>query len=459
MVWFRSAAVFLLLLNENVVAASDAVTGSSEGMAASPVDAASDGTMEANAATNEEKRTPGRRVQAKRRKPISHAHKRHVKAYNPSRQLHYEEAAPEAPYDPYHEHHYDTKATIHKPTHKPIPYTKGKGYDTTKGKGYYEPPYVEYEYYEYRSKAMMGGSGMMGGGGVAYDRFGPRSKAMMGGSGMGMSGGGGGGGDYYYDYEYYGYDEYGMPYPLYDYHKMPEKKPVYPTDKPVYHYQTEKPVYDGHHATIKPGYGDDDYVHKKPTVPKYYYYYEPEPKSKAMMGGSKKSKMSGPDYYDYEYPMYGGDDHYHHEIPAKGGGGGGVPVAPPYAGPPSSGPPTVPTPGGTPAPVGGGGTQCFDDFSILSAAVDQYIMDPSPDSALADTYGFPIGQWCVSGVTSFGYLFSIARNAAMSTFNEDLSSWDVSGGVDFYAMFEGTAIDQDFSTWVSKRIDLHLTWL
>jgi Mycoplasma protein of unknown function, DUF285 len=441
MVWFRSAAVFLLLLSENVVA-NDSLTASSEGIADSPADAASEPLK-----ANEEKRTPARRA---KRRPISHAHKRHVKAYTPDRQLHQEQA----PMDPYHEHLYDTKATIHKPAHKPIPYAKGKGYET-KGKGYYEPPYVEYEYYEYGSKAMMssgggrwGGKAMMGGGGGSYDYYGPRSKNMM--------GGGSGGGDYYYDYEYYGYDEYGMPYPPYDAAKYPphgENKPVYPTDKPVYHYPPEKPVYDEHYATIKPGYGDDDYVHKKPT-PKYYYY-EPHEGSKAMMMSGSKSKKSAAAaaYYYYEYPMYG-DDHYAHEYPAKGG----APVQPPYAGPPVPGgmpvvgPPTPP--GGTPAPDGGGGgggTQCFDDFSILSAAVDQYITDPSPDSALADTYGFPIGQWCVSGITTFGYLFSTARNRAMVDFNEDLSGWDVSSGVDFYAMFEGTAIDQDFSTWVSDQ--------
>jgi hypothetical protein len=90
MVSFKSAALFLLLVNENVVAndLEARLVGSAEGIANSPVDAettaaSSEGTMDAKSRTekiaNEVKGTPARR--AKRRKPISHAYKKHVKPY------------------------------------------------------------------------------------------------------------------------------------------------------------------------------------------------------------------------------------------------------------------------------------------------------------------------------------------------------------------------------------------
>jgi Mycoplasma protein of unknown function, DUF285 len=59
----------------------------------------------------------------------------------------------------------------------------------------------------------------------------------------------------------------------------------------------------------------------------------------------------------------------------------------------------------------------------------------------------------VSNVTDFHYLFSDLRNAKCAAFDEDLSSWDVSSGVDFYAMFEGAAITSsttNFSAWSQK---------
>jgi surface protein len=96
---------------------------------------------------------------------------------------------------------------------------------------------------------------------------------------------------------------------------------------------------------------------------------------------------------------------------------------------------------------------CFEDDNLeLYNAVDLYLNDPSPNSSLASLYGWPIGAWCVSNVTDFHYLFSDLRNAKCADFDADgVSDWDVSNGVDFYAMFEGSAIGtQNFSAWSQK---------
>jgi Mycoplasma protein of unknown function, DUF285 len=117
---------------------------------------------------------------------------------------------------------------------------------------------------------------------------------------------------------------------------------------------------------------------------------------------------------------------------------------------PTMTPVTVPTAADAPPPPASQFLCFADDNLELYNAVDLYLDDPSPNSALASIYGWPIGEWCVSNVTDFHYLFSDLRNSLAVNFNQDLNSWDVSSGIDFYAMFEGSAIDQNFSNWADK---------
>jgi Mycoplasma protein of unknown function, DUF285 len=95
---------------------------------------------------------------------------------------------------------------------------------------------------------------------------------------------------------------------------------------------------------------------------------------------------------------------------------------------------------------------CFSNRMDLLAAVDEYLLDNRANTFLAQTYGWPIGTWCVSQVKSFHAIFSAYRNSAASTFNEDLSNWDVSNATSTQNMFEGSAIDQDFSAWNTSAI-------
>jgi len=67
------------------------------------------------------------------------------------------------------------------------------------------------------------------------------------------------------------------------------------------------------------------------------------------------------------------------------------------------------------------GFQCFNERRELRTAIESYLADSSPTSVVANTYGYPIGSWCVSKVTSMAWLFS-----DLSAFNLDISAWNVS---------------------------------
>jgi len=84
--------------------------------------------------------------------------------------------------------------------------------------------------------------------------------------------------------------------------------------------------------------------------------------------------------------------------------------------------------------------KCFDSSEELQGAVDRFMRKHLIDvKELNNTYGFPIGTWCVSSVTNFSHLFSAERNPAMEGFNEPLSSWDTSNVTDMSYMFLNAA--------------------
>jgi surface protein len=82
--------------------------------------------------------------------------------------------------------------------------------------------------------------------------------------------------------------------------------------------------------------------------------------------------------------------------------------------------------------------KCFDTTSELREAVDLYLVDNRSNSSVASTYGWPIGDWCVSNIHDFSELFSPHRYNLDVHFNEDISRWDVSNAKTMRSMFAGS---------------------
>ena len=94
------------------------------------------------------------------------------------------------------------------------------------------------------------------------------------------------------------------------------------------------------------------------------------------------------------------------------------------------------------------------DKDELVSAVDDYVaQDCSTTSCpVTDTYG-PIKDWCTEDVTDMSFIFSTGRNANLTTFNEDISGWNVGKVTTMYEMFRGaTSFNQDFTTWDTSRV-------
>lgn len=105
------------------------------------------------------------------------------------------------------------------------------------------------------------------------------------------------------------------------------------------------------------------------------------------------------------------------------------------------------TPSDAPTQFPASDKRCFETTDELMGAVDDYLEDPS-GGLTAETYGHPIGTWCVRNIMEFDGLFNATRNPRASTFNEPLQGWDVSNAVSMFAMFyEASAFNQDLSGW------------
>jgi len=115
--------------------------------------------------------------------------------------------------------------------------------------------------------------------------------------------------------------------------------------------------------------------------------------------------------------------------------------------------------------------KCFTDSGTLRSAVEAYLEDSSEGTAIANTYGHPIGTWCVEDIQDFSFLFSGIGNTrafgeslagwdtssatTMSRMfldcercNPDIKSWDTSSVTDMSGMFANTKLfNQDVSTW------------
>jgi surface protein len=80
----------------------------------------------------------------------------------------------------------------------------------------------------------------------------------------------------------------------------------------------------------------------------------------------------------------------------------------------------------------------------LIAAVDQYYMVRGANR----TDDYPIGQWDVSNIQDFSYVFAASRNPLLIYFNADLSNWDMSQATNLSYMFHRCRrFNSDVSRW------------
>ena len=108
------------------------------------------------------------------------------------------------------------------------------------------------------------------------------------------------------------------------------------------------------------------------------------------------------------------------------------------------------TPTASPTPFS---FRAFTNTKELYLAVNEYLVNNSPDTYTAQQYGHPIGTWNVSLVTDFSRLFASDRTASLSvTFNEDITEWDTSRAVDMTGLFDSVEyFNQPIGKWdVSK---------
>ncbi|CAJ1957634.1 unnamed protein product [Cylindrotheca closterium] len=127
-----------------------------------------------------------------------------------------------------------------------------------------------------------------------------------------------------------------------------------------------------------------------------------------------------------------------------------VPTTPQPTRSPTSGPTPSPSNGPTPSPT----LPCFETNSELSDAIDGWLIASGSSIASAlkapveAQYG-PIEDWCFgAGVTSMEGLFRLDDPIQSSSFNYDISSWDVSSVTNMQSMFADTpSFNQDISSW------------
>src|SRR6056300_934259 len=101
--------------------------------------------------------------------------------------------------------------------------------------------------------------------------------------------------------------------------------------------------------------------------------------------------------------------------------------------------------------------QCFANRSELKTTVDKYVSNDCNDYRTEDAtcddiyskYGFPMNSWCVGYVSEMFELFNgyDYEDSWMRTFNDDISSWDVSQVRDMSFMFaEASSFNGDLSS-------------
>lgn len=92
--------------------------------------------------------------------------------------------------------------------------------------------------------------------------------------------------------------------------------------------------------------------------------------------------------------------------------------------------------------------RCFEDSEELRQAVHDYIANSTQFTSVAQHYGWPINEWCVSQISDFSYLFANQRK-----FKESVADWDVSQAVNMSGMFQSAFVfNSDLSKWDTKEV-------
>jgi surface protein len=130
---------------------------------------------------------------------------------------------------------------------------------------------------------------------------------------------------------------------------------------------------------------------------------------------------------------------------ACGPGDGDVPPTEPSSAPPSTPSPTTPN---------GAAKRPFQNPSELQAAIDEYLTSDNPElSEVAGLYGYPIGSWNVSLISNFSSLFDTERNNVTTSFDEDLSEWDMSNAATLQRMFyNALQFNSPLNNWDVSRV-------
>ena len=104
----------------------------------------------------------------------------------------------------------------------------------------------------------------------------------------------------------------------------------------------------------------------------------------------------------------------------------------------------------TPCDAENGKCQCFSTNEEFQKAVQNYFLAPKDQqNPVAATYGYPIGNWCTTEITSMTNIFRFQE-----TFNEDLSCWNTENVVDMTDMFRNAvAFNQPLDTWVTSKVE------
>lgn len=103
------------------------------------------------------------------------------------------------------------------------------------------------------------------------------------------------------------------------------------------------------------------------------------------------------------------------------------------------------------AKINPGGPTKFKKITWLRHYLNMYLTSKRPEDMeyIASTYGYPIGKWDVSQMTSLAGLF-----VGYAEFKEDLSQWDTSNVRIMTATFRGTErFNSDISGWDTSSVE------